>query len=326
MRLKYHFDALAAIDRQEGRNDASGLNAFFSNQLEQVRPQLYEKKYPEFKGRRLVPIKNDIHPGAMQYTERGVDEVGEADYVTDLADDIPTVEVVKDAEDTYYMRMIALKYGWGLQEARNAQFAGMSLDTRKAFACRKGIERFIDKKLLIGGTALGRTLYGLFTLSGAFAPTTFTDDFGGGAFKDQSSDDLYRNLMDCAIKGYNDSHEIETPDTLVLPTTLKGVLMNRRMGDSNNSSVLKFFLESNDFIKNVETSHFLEANGGHGGGAAARIVMYRKDSEILEGLVNEFEQLPPEYKAMRVETTCIARVGGIAARRPKAITYWDVQV
>jgi hypothetical protein len=38
---------------------------------------------------------------------------------------------------------------------------------------------------------------------------------------------------------------------------------------------------------------------------------YRKDPEVLEGLVNEFEQLPPEYKGMRVETTCIGRVGGV---------------
>jgi hypothetical protein len=143
---KFHIDMLERIDRQEGRNDATGLNAFFSNQLEEIRPKLYEKKYPALKARTAVPIKNDIHPGAMSLTERGVDEVGEAEFVSDLGDDAPFVEVVKDQEDTYYMRMFALKYGWSIQEMRNSQFANASLDTRKAFACRRGIERFIDKQ------------------------------------------------------------------------------------------------------------------------------------------------------------------------------------
>lgn len=324
MALRYHFDQLAALDRQERRTDANGYNAFFSNQLEQIRTTLYEKKYPEFKGRRLVPVKNDIHPGAMQYTERGVDEVGEAEFLTDLADDSPEVEVVKDGEDTYYMRMFGLKYGWGLQEARNAMFAGVSLDTRKANACRKGIERFIDKHLLIGGVTGGKTLYGLFTLAGAFAPLTFAGDLVGN-FRDQSSEDLYRNLMEFVSNIYTNSKEIEIPDTLVMPTTLKAFLQNRFMGDANKSSVLAYFLESNEMITNVETSHYLEVGGGHGGaGGLARFTCYKRDPEVLEGLVNEFEQLPPEYRSMRVQTQCIARVGGIAARRPKGISYWDV--
>lgn len=320
---KYHFDMLAAIDRQEGRNDATGLNAFFGNQLEMIRPQLYEKKYPALKARANVPIKNDIHPGAMQITERGVDEVGEADFVTDLGDDANFVEVVKDQEDTYYMRMIALKYGWTLQEARNSQFAGMNLDTRKAFACRRGIERFIDKNLLLGGSTGGRTLFGLYTLSGAVAPLAFTGDLVGD-FKDQSSEDLYRNLMLAAAYTRDQTKGIEDIDTWHLCDTLKTYLMTRRMGDANSASVYDYFLKSASHIKNVETSYYLEPSGGHGGSTAARFAFYRKDPEVFEGLVNEFEQLPPEYKGMRVETTCLARVGGVKVRLPKAITYFDV--
>ncbi len=321
MGLMYHFDQLAAYDRQMGHTDALGLNAFFSNQLEQIRPQLYQKRYPELKARRFIPIKNDIHPGAMSLTERGVDEVGEAEFLSDLADDAPMVEVVKDKEDTYYMRGIALAYGWSLQEARNSQFAGANLDTRKAMACRRGIERFIDKNLLIGATVGGRTMYGLFALSGGVAPNTYTHDLVG-EFRDQSSDDLYRNLMRAAMYATTQTNEIETVDSMIVAPTVKAVLSEKRMGDGNQSSVLAHFLASQDMIKSVETSHYLEPSGGYGGGASAsRIVMYRNDAEVLEGLVNEFEQLPPEYKSMRVMTTCIARVGGCRVRLPKAITY-----
>lgn len=320
---KFHIDMLERIDRQEGRTDATGLNAFFSNQLEQIRPQLYEKKYPALKGRTMVPVKNDIHPGAMSLTERGVDEVGEAEFVSDLGDDAPFVEVVKDQEDTYYMRMFALKYGWSIQEMRNSQFAGANLDTRKAFACRRGIERFIDKHLLIGGAVGGRTLYGLYTLSGSVAPLTFAGDLVGD-FKNQSPEDLYRNLMNFATYVRQSTNQIEDVDTLHMPDSLRTHLLSVQMGYGSKTSVLANFLESAPWIKNVDTSTYLEPSGGHGGSTAARLVAYRKDPEVLEGLVNEFEQLPPEYKGMRVETTCIGRVGGCKVRLPKAIAYYDV--
>jgi hypothetical protein len=332
MAIKYHFDQLAALDRQgglagetAGRTDATGYNAFFSNQLEMIRAQLYAKKYPELKARRLVPVKNDIPLGVTTYTERGVDEVGEAEFLSDVADDSPEVEIVKDGEDSYYMRKIGLKYGWDLQEAWSAMHAGTNLQDKKANACRRGIERFIDKNLLIGGVTGGRTLYGLFTLAGSFAPLTFAGDLVG-AFKDQSNEDLYRNLSEFVLQIYTNSKEIEMPDTLVMPTTLKAILSMRPMGDANTKSILQFFLESNDFIKNIETTHYLEASGGHGGGSAARFVAYKRDAEVIEGLVNEFMQLPPEYKSMRVSTQCLARVGGVAARRPKGISYWDVAI
>lgn len=322
--MAYRFDYLAQVDRAEGRTDATGLNAFFGNELEQIRPQLYEKKYPQFKGRILVPVTNDIHPGAMSITERGVDEVGEAEFITDLGDDAPQVEVVKDQEDTYYMRMLGLKYGWTLQELRNAQFAGRSLDTSKAFACRRGIERFIDKGLLLTQSVGGRTLYGLFGLSGSVAPLTYAYPLVGDV-KDQSAEDLFRMLMNFASYVPAQTKEIETVDTLVMSPTLKFHLQNTNMGDANRSSVLKYFFESQDAIKSVETSHYLENGGGHGGaGGTSRLMCYRKDKEVLEGLVNEFEQLPTEWKGMRSETLCIARVGGVKVRLPKAIAQLDV--
>lgn len=320
---KYHIDMLERIDRQENRTDATGLNAFFGNQLELIRPQLYQKKYPELKARKGIPIKNDIPPGAMSLTERGVDEVGAADFVSDLGDDAPMVEVVKDQEDTYYMRMIALKYGWSIQELRNSQFAQMDLDTRKAFACRRGIERFIDKNLLIGGVTGGRTMVGLYTLTGSAAPLTFSGDLVGD-FKDQSPEDLFRNLMKFATHVRLQTKNVEDVDTFHLPDSLRNHLLSVQMGYGSKTSVLANFLESASWIKNVETSTYLEPSAGHGGSTAARMMMYRKDGEVLEGLVNEFEQLPPEYKGMRVETTCIARVGGVKVRLPKAMAYYDV--
>lgn len=325
----YRFDYLANVDASEGKTDATGLNAFFGNELEIIRPQLYVKKYPQFKGRILVPVTNDIHPGAMSITERSVDEVGDADFLSDMADDAPSVEIVKDQEDTYFMRQFGVTYGWTLQELRNSQFANRGLDTSKAFAARRAIERFIDRGLLLSRTVGGRAMQGLFALSGSLAPLTFPYSLTGD-IKDQSAEDLFRMLM--AMSTYVDlqTNQIETVDTFVLAPTLKAQLLNTNMGDANKSSVLRYFYESQDVIKpeNTFTHAWLEpaATGGlHGGaGGTTRMMMYRKDKEVLEGLVNEFEQLPTEWRGQRSRTLCIGRTGGVKVRLPKAIVQLDV--
>jgi hypothetical protein len=315
----YHLDGLERAD--------ANLAAFFSKQLEQIRPELYEVKFPELKGRLMVPVNNNVHPGASSVTTRSISEVGEADWVEDLADDAPEVEVTGGSEDNIKMKTIQGAYGWHLQEARSAAFAGIDLSPRKARACRQAIERKIDQSLLVGATIGSTVLQGLFSLTGSqavlsYAPTVLT-------FEDEDSDAIYGALMDFVNNIYVASKEIEVPDTMVLPTTTKMLLKSRRMGDANNMSVLDYFLASNEFIKTVHTSHYLEqgASGstlGHGGSPSVkRIVAYRKDPDILEGWVNEFEQLPPEFKSARVLTTCLARSGGVQAHRPKAISYYD---
>lgn len=321
--MAFRCDFLAQVDAAEGRTDATGLNFFFGNELEEIRPQLYEKKYPQFKGRILVPVTNSIHPGAMSITERGIDEVGDADFISDMGDDAPTVEVVKDKEDTYYMRMFGVSYGWTLQELRNSQFANRGLDTAKAFAARRAIERFIDRGLLLSRTVGGKAMYGLFGLD-ALSPNSYAYPLSGDV-KDQSPEDLFRMLMAFASYVPVTTNDVETVDTLVMAPSLKAHLLNVNMGDANKLSVLKYFLESQEAIKSVESHIFLENGGGHGGaGGTSRVMCYRKDKEVIEGLVNEFEQMPTEWKGLRSKTLCIGRVGGCKLRLPKAVAQLDV--
>lgn len=311
---RFHMDGLERID--------ANLNAFFGRQLEQIRTQVFEKRYPELKGRTMVPTKNDINVGAEAYTYQSIDEAGEAGPMADYTDDAPMVESKGGSEDSHKMRGIQLAYGWHMQEGRNAVFAGQNLSNRKALACRRGIERAIDKSLLLGSTMFsGLTMQGLFTLSGGQAPVSYTVQ--NTTWADEDPDAIYADLVGIGSKIVTDSNEIEVPDTLVLPPTRYEMLLNRRMGDSNNLSILKYFMTSQDRIKTILTSHYLEASGGHSGGSVARMVCYQRDPEKLEGLVNEFEQHPPEFKGLRVVTTCTARIGGVATYFPKSIAYGD---
>lgn len=312
---KYNLDAVLRVDGPQ-------LVAIYARSLEFIRPQLYEKKYPELKARTMVPIDNSIHPGCQTITVQGIDEVGAAEFIEDYGTDAPLVEVKATGEASFKMFGIRLAYGWHRDEALAAQFAQRNLSDIKALACRRNIERFLDKTLLVGGTAGGTTLQGLFTLAGGQAPVTYTVQ--NTTWEDETPDEILADLMGIQSKIYIDSKEIEVPDTLVLPNTSYDLINQRRMGSGDGTlSILKTFMGMQDRIKTVLTSHYLEANGGHSGGNVKRMVCYKRDREILEGFLNEFDQGNPWFTGERVVTTCFARCGGVGTHRPKAIAYGD---
>lgn len=310
---KFHMDGVARID--------ANLNAFFSRQLEQIRPQLFEIKYPELKARKWIPIKNDINPGAEVYTYQTLDQTGKAAPITDYGKDMPRVDVAGAAEDSQKMRAMGASYGWNIQEARAAMFAGLDLDTRKARAARRAIEHELNEILLIGSTRYGITLRGLFNVN---SPTTYT--VVNTTWADETPDEIIADMTGIVSKVKQDSKEIEFVDTLLLPLTSLELIKNRRMGDGSNVTILSYFLELMrsevpGFL--VDSSQHLEADGGHSGGSVKRMVAYRRDPEVLEGIVQEFEQFPPEFKSLEVVTQCMARTGGVVAYRNKAVAYGD---
>lgn len=326
--LKYHLDGLARID--------ANLNIFSARALEQIRAQLFSRKYPAFKGRRFVPVKNDIDLGAQSYTYQTIDEAGEALPVSPKGDDAPEVELKGLAEDNHKMRGIELAYSWTLDELRAAQYAGrgafsagVDMLQRKAGAARRGIERFIDKNMLIGGTILGATHQGLFTLSGGQAPTTYTVQ--NTTWEDETPDEIAQDLAGIVTQIVTDTLETEMPNAMILPVSSNRLICDRRMGDGSNVTIKAYFLgaqATEGGISQIDTSLYLEAFNastkvGVSGRAVKRMVAYVRDNEHVEALVNEFEQLPPEFRATKTTTVCRARVGGVASYFPKAVAYGD---
>lgn len=301
------------------RMDASDA-VFFTRQLEVIRPQLFEVTYPELKGRRLVPINTTIHPGAEEYTYRVYDRVGVAKLVADYANDFPRVDIL-GTESTQKIRSIGDSYGWSIQEARAAQMAQLNLDVRKAMAARAAIELLIDEILLVGSTSLGVTMEGLFNLTGVNTYTVPNGVAGSPLWANKTPGEILADAVGMVSKVYTDSNEVESPDTLVLPTDSHGLMATLPIGDGDNRTVLSRFLADSQHIRFVETSHRLNTAGSGGG---RRMVAYKRDPNKLEGLLpQDFEQMPPQYEAMQVVTFCHARVGGVVSYFPKSIIYAD---
>ena len=129
-------------------------SAFFARQLEFVKAQTYDIKYPNLMSRQFVPVSNDVNPGAMEVTYRQFDKVGQARIISNNAKDLPRVDVVGN-EFTRPVRTAGDAYGWNIMELRAAMMAGMPLTSKRAAAARRAIEVVLDEVAAVGAPDFG---------------------------------------------------------------------------------------------------------------------------------------------------------------------------
>jgi hypothetical protein len=293
-------------------------SAFLSRQLEQIRAQTYDIKLQALKGRDLVPVDNSVSPGAEVVTYRQFEPIGLAKIISNYADDLPRADVIA-REFTSKIRGIGASYGYSVQEIRAAQFAGVPLEQRKANAARRAIEEKIDLIIKTGDSQNG--LLGLLNQTNT---TAFTVPAGAATttpWTTKTPDEVVKDLHGIANGIVSSTKEVETPDTLLLPLAQYTLIATKRMGDGSDATILKFFLSTSPFIKNVIPWAPL---AGAGAAGADRMVCYRRDPDALQVVISqEFEQFPPQTEGLEVVTACHARCGGVVVYYPLSISYGD---
>ena len=109
---------------------------FFSRELEHTKARAYERRYPEMKAFKFIPMTAEAGPGAETVTYQTYDEVGIMKFISDYASDLPRADV-KGAEHTSRIRSAGNSYGYTIQEIRNARMAGKPLEQRRADAAKR---------------------------------------------------------------------------------------------------------------------------------------------------------------------------------------------
>lgn len=286
--------------------------------LQHVRAKTYDKKFPQFKGRMLIPVDNSVDTADTSVAFDSYTEVGQAEITSDYGTEAPSVDAFSSTE-AQLIRGIQTKYSFNIQELRAATKANTRLPDRKATAARRAIEQIQDTVMLLGDTKWG--LNGFFTLSGTNTYTVPNGVGGSAAWATKTSDEVLADLNGIVNQGVNDTNEVETFDTIVMPITAKQYITDTRMGDGIDGTILEFFLKSHEGRISVETSLKLQSNSAWTG---RRMVCYRKDPDVLVAVIpQEFEQFAPQTVGMVTRTLCHARTGGVQVFLPKAITYGD---
>lgn len=290
---------------------------FIARELVSVETAVYEKKYPEFKGRLLVP-KKALPEGATyaSYTEQ--EEYGSARIISSGADDLPRAEVSR-AETLVQIYTVANSYAYTTMELKKAAFARMSLDAAKAMAARRIMEQKIDLLLQSGDAAY--SMKGLLNQSGTNTYVVPNGVSGSPLWANKTSDEILTDLNGMANAASNATNGIEYPDTLVIPIAQYDLISQKPRSTTSDTTVKEFFLGNSQYIKEIIPWWPCKTAGALG---VTRAVAYRKDVEALwYYMPQEFQAMAPQLRNLEYIVPCTADFGGVHVRLPKSITYAD---
>jgi hypothetical protein len=294
--------------------------AFVERELTQIRAKLFNVIYAELKAQSLVPIASDISPDVQQYVYFVLDMVGEAKVIANGADDIPRVDVSK-TERSGVVKTIAASYGWELFEMRLSARLGRPLNQQRAQAARRAIASQIDKILSTGVTdsQSGLGMEGLLNNADVVALGISTQaKWIQGTTTALAMINLLNSVAQAIVTATN---EAWIPDTAVLPTAMYGILANTAYGLDSNLTALKWLTANSPYIKNVASWY---RGNGAGASSADRGLIYKRDPEVLEGVVPlQFEEQPPQARGLEVVVNVVGRAGGVKVYHPEACRYLD---
>jgi hypothetical protein len=315
-------DAVMRFDAAEAAqlklDAAQTLN--LRHELEHVRAQTYDIKFPQFKARMFVPIDTSVPTGAETVAFESYEELGDAEISSDYDSEGPEVNVQKTRE-AQSIFAVKNKYSFSLQEIRSAAMAGNRLPARKARAARMLHEQKLDRVMLLGDSTWG--LKGLYTLSNTCTYTPPAGAAGSKYWSAKTPDEILTDLFGMENTIIETTLEVERPDTLILPLSEKNRIAKLRMGDGIDGTVLQFFLANATAITKVEADPKLEAAPASEW-TGKRMVAYRRAEEVLQGVAPQpFEQLPPQNRGFKTVTLCHSRLAGVEVHYPKAICYGD---
>jgi len=290
-----------------------GESAFFSQELEHLKTQLYDIQYPELKARMFLPVDNSAGPGAESIAYYQFDKIGMAKIIADYGDDLPTADAVGQ-KFVSPVESIGNSFRYSRQEVESSAMAGRSLPTMKAMAARRAHEQRVDEIAAFGDAATG--LQGFLNHPNVPAGNVATGLWGPATDPDLILADLNEGVTTMI----NTTNAVEAPDTLLMPPSQFTLLSQKRLIDQN-TTILEFFLRTNPWIRNVDHWHKL---AGAGAGATDRMVYYRRDPSILTlEIPKEFEQLPVQERNLAFIVPCHSRIGGVVMYRPLAVLYRD---
>lgn len=295
----------------------AGESAFFERELAHIRPQTYDVKYPDVKFRQLLPIDYSVDAGADSIVYQQFDEVAQARIIASYADDLPVAEV-KGKEFSSLIKGIGIAFHYSMQEIRAAAKAGRALTPKKAIAARGAIERLLERIAAIGDTATG--LKGLLNQPSALTYTV-PSGVGGVTWALKTPDEILADLNGIVQYIVDQTNEVESPDTIVMPPGQLGLIRTLRLNDLSETTVLEYFLSKNGRVKNVESWSRCDAAGAN---ATDRMCAYSRNPEKLQMVIPlEFTQHPPQPVGLKFEVPTEARTGGVTCEYQMSIAYGD---
>lgn len=309
-------------------NDAQQVAmSFLIRQASLIEPTVYAMRYQDIQYPALIPVDTSAPEWIQSVTYFSMDSVGQAQWFSGLAHDVPKVELTREKFETT-VSMAAIGYGYTLEELGTAQLLGMNLTSDKASSARRVAEEKIEQVAFVGDTGKGYT--GLVNTASVTATTAPADGTGSATtFASKTPDQILRDINGVLTGIFTGTLGAEIADTLLLPYVVLLDLSTRRIDAVNQTTILEWIERNNIYTRTTGQPLTIRGVFGFldtaGAGSTKRMVAYRRSPEVLKmHIPMPFRFLAPwQTGPIKFDVPGIFRVGGVDIRRPKSVRYLD---
>lgn len=298
---------------QEFRLDDATVG-LFSRQLEDIEAEIDREETADlpFASGLLVPLDEQNKPWAQTTTYRRVSRVGSWKLVRNYPTDIPMINVLTE-EFTQRVFKWAAGYWYSDDDIEAAIRGEISIEQEDIAGVVETSKQKLNELIAFGDRSLG--MHGFINHPDAlrsFAPFALNAS--------STPDECLAVLNDAVNSVVALTQQIEKPDTLLLDLITYQYLMTARMEgvqDSQTNTILKFFLETNPYIKNVQPVNELMGAGLDG---LSVMIAYKRDrSKIKAKVMQPLTWKDMQRKGLGYERPAVMKYAGLSLRRPYSI-------
>ena len=342
-------EILAGGDARFDTDQIGSATLFTLRQLQFVRSKIQKVLYPENRCATFLPLATDIPALVGQYVYVRRDYAGQSRLQNGNAKGpLPRIDNIKTGELIGHVYALEGSYGWQMDELRQAARLAMDLPSQKAEAARDVIARDTDE-VTRNGTLTVRaddgTLTGTVQTTGNMGGFTNHPNVGTGATVTADGTNLLDNVIHkwfltsgattpeqmvqdlsaiAQAVNYN-TLTLFPPKTMLLPTAMYNLAANTKMSSASPVTVLKFFLDNNPYITEIDQWIYLDNAGVTKDTLPShRVVCYTRNPDIIEN-VNpiDFETQPAQVEGFQYIIPCRGLTGAVKVYRPNAMVYVD---
>jgi hypothetical protein len=290
------------------------IGFFLARELEHILPTALEVEYADIKYPSILPINSTVSRGKDSYTYRIYDQQGSMRRIADKAKDLPRADVFR-REITHKVESYGASFGYTVQELRAAaEVPNTNLEQRRANAVRRVYEETMQRIAYFGDAAAG--LRGFFNNDqlDKIVPDKWFDTIG------VTPDEQLELLNEPVTRIVQNSNMKEQPNTLLVPYSVFRKISTTRLGTVSDTTVMEFFLDTNEVITDIEPINELTAANSGGFLPKDRIICYNRSADKLEmHLPQPLEFFAPQLTGLEYTVPAHARHGGVAIYYPRSV-------
>lgn len=214
----------------------------------------------------------------------------------------------------------AMQIGWTIPELQSAQQLGRPVDQQKYDGLVLKHNMDVDEQVYIGDEVLGVT--GLVNN----AAVTNVANALTGTWATATPDEILSDVNELLDSVWSASAYALCPERLLLNPTAYSLLVQRKVSEAGNISVLNYLRENsianalNGRPLDIFPSKWLTGRGASG---KNRMVAYTKDQQRIRFPLVPLQRTPLEYRDLRQLTTYFGRLGVVEVVYPETIGYRD---